>query len=452
MIMDYKDSNSLSESGLEKFNKVINSDVFCENPNANQIFELISCYQEFQKDLQTEERFNDPSFQTNDKKFALIFSEIIIDRLYYALHNNNNSDEFYRESDFPELADRCLYNLKFLCQNQFNEFDLKPILLILEACYFNDINREMLLELLPIPFVIEYISPFVKKQFEEYHLDWLHVLFSFILIIRTNDESEMIFKEVEYIKDYATDSKSTYYICHILNKMILNEILPIQLFNANSFSTYLTNLVHSNDIEIIKNALILIGRIICHKISGLENFTYGFFINLLFDNRDNEQIIVLIMWILSIGLNTETSNYMIESGIFDCITVLYHEVTTNSKIEISLFVSDVMFYTNRQLEDYLTYDVLEIIVDTFNIGNKQAIKNMTIILTNVIDILINRYFDDTIISQDEPSINLGLVAGFLFENDVLNLLYNLRSSQFDDDDLIDLINRLCISLENLTNQ
>lgn len=442
MIDEYKENTALDSDSLIKFSKLSSPEITCQNPNFDKIYELISAFIEFyDKVIITNYKENESTSNFNYMKFAFNFCPLLIERLKITLNNEYNVDEFFQKPTFIGASESCLLNLELISQNQLDKFDVNPFLSILEMFYY-DKDREKALEIFPVSFIVNELSTIIKSDINKYGLNYLRCFYAICALPHTAEESRMIFNEIVYLQEFLKDDNSIIFICYIISKMDSYETLPIDLLKESQFPEYLCNLAQSQNTKIVENSLILIGKFLYNKICNFEKLTWGFFIDdLLFANRDNERIFVLTLWILSTCIDQDYANELIECDKFDEIVDLYKDSTINSKIELSLFVSDVLMLTNQHFDKFLTFDILSLIVDSLFIGNNQAVDRMVNYLLNIFETLSN---------PNDEYIDLEQVIDHLLKEGIFCALDALLDGEYGE--YQHSIEMLYSYLESFTNQ
>lgn len=441
MLVNYKATSPFRLSNLFKFDKIISTSLTNES-KYYEIKELISTLNDFlPQDDQIKENENRFMHEDNNQQFVFNFTHLLIQQLISIINNNcQNIDQ----QCVIDLANSCLSNLNLFCQNEFNELNFNPFLNIISLSYDNQYLREMTLELFPISFITVELLSFIKPKIQNYGQSWLKCLYYFCSYEHTIDESTIVFEGINSVKNILTDKTSVLYVCYILNRMMNFNTIPVDLFKKFNFQDYLTNLVRSNDLEIVQRALFLFGKMPNYITIPFDQIYCDFFFDLLFKNINNDKICCLTFWILSTSLNEDISNEFIESGMFSKIVRKYPEISMNSKIELSLFISDILcLTTNFDFEKYINDDTLMMIIDSLSTGNHLIVSKFIKILCFIIYELAE---------NGDNNEYLYFVLGFLIDNGIFDLLNQFQEDESEYDDIIDNIYNFGRTIECLIQQ
>ncbi|KAK8842635.1 hypothetical protein M9Y10_025494 [Tritrichomonas musculus] len=388
-------SFSIISEGNDEELKYINSDIVSNI--------ILSCFQNLMTEMN--EQITVQNILNASKILSFIYSNIKLAQLQFK--------QLLKYHYLLDLVNKCLHNLNLLSQDQIKEFDFNPFLKIISLSYDDESIRAKALELFPIQFIIKDISPFIKLFINQYGPSLLVCFNSFCSLQHNPSDANIIFNELAYIKNFLTDNGSIIQICFILINMIKHNTIPTENFTEN-FTGYLTELVGSKDINVVREVLLLIGNTISKQITKYDKLD---FFQILFSNINDECIIVYTLWILSFGINIESIKMWIENKNYEKLVNLYPTFSVNSKTELAYFITDMILNSKTIYDEVITFEVLDLLLDSLYIGDNNIVERVFAIFGYLMD--------------DFPN-NRPLILQYLMDNGIYEMIAQLRSDEIPE--------------------
>ncbi|OHT11421.1 hypothetical protein TRFO_19155 [Tritrichomonas foetus] len=269
-------------------------------------------------------------------------------------------------------------------KNINNVLLVTPLINLIHNFYSIEEERSEIVQFLPIGEVTNILSNIVFENFIKFGNIFFKMLYTFCSIPHSDDDGKLIFEELSkysFSIMNMTDSKTILnpsdlkYFCWILIKMFEFKTIPLNLFIEKQFPKLITNLMHSLNIKIKENSILLAGFAIKSGIVD-DYFDSNFFFDLIFKNKYHDRIITSAFWCISLGLCEETVQLIIHSEYFQMIPQLYQESSLNAKMEIAYFLSELMVLSTDPPIEFLYTEFLNIYLDFLRIGTPEAINKI----------------------------------------------------------------------------
>lgn len=325
---------------------------------------------------------------------------------------------FYSHLILLNITKLILSNLSLLNQQQINQINLNVLLKIIKYNYKQEERRNIILEHFPIGFIISCTSEFLNTSFHVFGLQWIKFLNTFCSYSHSIEDGRLIFENISNIRNKINMNLHLKYFCNIIVNMIKFKTLPLDLFVSNNYNIFFRNLIlKKGNSGIIEHALYVIG--LCTMNNIIYGFFYtNFFIRIFFAYPFNEKIRILVLWNLSVGLNSEISHFLIETNFLNEIISIYQNSSLKLKHQIISLITDMMCTSSDPPEIFLANNIIEILIDAMLIFNDDISK---------IALSLYQTIEDCI-AQNQNSIIENLKQ-FLLDSNFMEIIEILENSE-----------------------
>ena len=316
MILDFKDADD--GHYLEITNDVFNKSPFSGRNEIEQMeyqfFEslkqLFNNYEELPLDLTYNGKdsntytlvncifsFYDPLLQKkqnptlNDLEIMLRVLSFIYK--YYKLASILQQEQLFR------ILQLFLYNFTNIPFEFIIQFDINPLIAILNIAFGNETSHEKAIELFPIELIMQSLSPLVKNNIELFGNEWLIFLFNLSHIFVNPENGQIIFQEATAIRNPKMSPKQVHNLLLLISQLIESETLPIELYKEHDYSHFLNDVLKSNNPEILPLSLMVLGQTIRIGISPIQELDWRYFADLLYEHLSNDKVLTQSLWVIT---------------------------------------------------------------------------------------------------------------------------------------------------------
>lgn len=348
----------------------------------------------------------------NPNQQNIIFASIIISLL-------SNNKDFYSHAILLDIIKHILSNLQLLTPKQISQLNFNFILKIIRYQIKHESDQSKFKEFMPLELILSRFSQLSDSFFSKYILEYLKYLNTFCSYPHSQEEGKMIFEEITKLRNKMTINYHYKYLCSIIISMINFQTLPIDLFTVYEYQNFLHDIIFDkNNIGVIEHALYLIGLCTLNNIiAGF--YDVNFFLRILSEHH-MDNIRIMVLWNLSIGLSDEICHFLIEKNFLNYLTKLYKTCSFKLKHEITSLLTNMMCITSDPPEIFLSVQIIEILLDSMMTFDDNDIFKTGFTLYQTIE-------DYAIINQDENEMIENLKK-ILNESNIKELIEHLEES------------------------